>query len=135
MKFRLISQQRNERRNGQDGGQKLTSKKSEFLKDVARSRDEQLEANLETIQKDIEDAAGKVAHSTKKTRGKLQNEHRRMCEFVKKPPQGAQQVIKSKVLKKQAKARARTTLLNAVWRQERETFKGSRCRSCVSTGT
>ena len=30
-----------------------------------RSRDEKVEENLETVQKVIEDVAGKVAHSTK----------------------------------------------------------------------
>ena len=57
-----------ERRNGQDGDQKPTSKIIEVQKDVMRSRDEKLEENLQTIQKVIEDAAGKVAHSRKHER-------------------------------------------------------------------
>ena len=37
-----------------------------------------LEENLGTVQKAIEDAAGRVAHRTKSEKEKLQNEHWRM---------------------------------------------------------
>ena len=61
MKFR-------KRRKGQDGGQKTDEQQIDFQKGVMRNRDEKLEENLETIQTLLEDAAGKVAHSTKHER-------------------------------------------------------------------
>ena len=55
--------------------------KSEFQKAVMRRKEEKQEENLETIQEDIKEAAGKVAHSTKKRNEKDQVLMRRhvMC--------------------------------------------------------
>ena len=53
---------------------KLNSRKMR----VMRCKDVKFEEDLGTIRKVVEDAAGKVAHSTKNERETLQHEHRRM---------------------------------------------------------
>ena len=78
-----------------------------------RSGDENLEENLETIQKVIEDAAGKVANSTKHKKI-LENEHPRKWNFVKKPPQGAQKWSKEEYSKNKRWKPERNTWLSAV---------------------
>ena len=88
-----------------------------------RSRREKTEENLETKQKAVEDAAGKVAQ-----------QHRNERKIAKRTPDNVRireeaaarctTVIKRKALKKQArKARAVNTWLSAVWQQEIEKFK------------
>ena len=83
--------------------------KIDFQKTVMGKEDDEQGENLGTLQKDIEDAAGKVAHSTKK----------RKRNFVKRTPENVRiraeaaarctKVIKRRALKKQArKARAET---------------------------
>ena len=63
--------------------------KIEFQKLVIRRKDEKHEENLETQQKDIEEAAGKVAHSTKNDRDKALNRTRENVRI--REEQGAQE--------------------------------------------
>ena len=103
--------------------------KIDLQKDVMRSRDEMLEENWETIQKVLEDAAGKVAHSTKNERQIV----KRTLENVRTRAEAAArctEVIKRGVFKKQAR-KARAEPLPSKKRKYTEI----RCRSCMSTGT
>ena len=55
------------------------SAKIEFTqKKKMENGENRIEGHWDTIQKTVEDAAGKQAHNTKKTRATLQNKHRRM---------------------------------------------------------
>ena len=65
--------------------------KIEFQKAVTDPKDDKQEENLVTIQKDLEEAAGKVARSTKKTtETKPCKKHRRKREYVNRQRHGAQ---------------------------------------------
>ena len=61
-------------------------------KEVMRSRCEKLQENLGTIQKGIQDAAGKVAHGTKNEREKIADQ---TPENVRKREEGRCKVHKS----------------------------------------
>ena len=70
---------------------------------MVRRKDEKQEENLETIQKDVEEVAGKVAHSTKIDRDKALKPTPESVRMREEAGVRCTQVMERRVLKKTSK--------------------------------
>ena len=109
--------------------------KIEFQKAVMRKEDEKQEEKLATIQKDMEEAAGKVACSTKYDSDNAMKETPQKARIREEAAARCTKVIKKGVLKKQARKARADHPVNCSSTPGRSTIEESRCQSCVSTGT
>ena len=77
------------KKNGLDGNRKLKS--NQWNSKKVMEKNEGTEDDLVTIQKDIETAAGMVAHHSKSEREKYYGVCQRISDYARKPRRGAQQ--------------------------------------------